>query len=838
MLDDPSTGVSTFEYDAWDQLRVTTNAAGDSTTFTRDALGRLTSREETYADGARRTARWQWDTAISGAGRAVLGMLDSSAVDGAVPIIERIEYDELARPSGMTRELNGLPLTMTIARDGEGRVTSLTYPTAISDTPYAVAFDYEPRSGQLVRVHRGEHALWDLRAENARGEPTVEPLGPIGRVTSYTPGGRMETLRSGMAGPEPVALQELTYEYASRGLLTGRTNALTGRHESMEHDSLGRLISLTTTDASSSRTQGFKIDGLGNLRAAGEEQIRFDDASHPQLATMYQQGGSALWEELAYDEAGRVVTATTGAGARQYTWNADDLPRHVEDPSVGAVDFSYTADGERAAKVGPGGDLTGYVAGLYEVSRRGMDVVERYYVPTPAGVVASVERRSGEGGVSDTERWLLTDYQGSVETTWVRGQAPEHVLYDPFGGVVDAGGVVEDRTPTPDATHGYTGHEHDGELGLVNMGGRIYDPRIRRFLTGDPLLAPGTQGLNRYAYVHNRPFDATDPSGWQARARDPEDRAGTPRHPIPLGPFVITGAPPAPVTPAEVSSGAGADGDGGGGSDSSTGEQVASAATGSDPGTTSSSSAGLASPTPGQERFRSTMATLGANLSFGIAPLVQQLREDPEGTSSALASSTMSAVLEAMVETALHGDPSPLGFVATLGRQHAEAQATHLGQTAATAVSAPDPIARASAQGELIGTALSTAVFLAIPGPRATLGRASSPRALVAADVGLAPNTALRALEGTITDAGTTRIISVGYIEAGEISPLPQLRSALPRIVSAARADGMATLQIETSFANPGLERFAASATEALGGVYSSVGGRDLMTFILRGGPR
>ena len=38
-------------------------------------------------------------------------------------------------------------------------------------------------------------------------------------------------------------------------------------------------------------------------------------------------------------------------------------------------------------------------------------------------------------------------------------------------------------------TRGFTGHEDDEELGLVNMKGRLYDPKVGRFLTTD--RAPG-----------------------------------------------------------------------------------------------------------------------------------------------------------------------------------------------------------------------------------------------------------------------------------------------------------------------------------------------------------
>jgi RHS repeat-associated protein len=65
---------------------------------------------------------------------------------------------------------------------------------------------------------------------------------------------------------------------------------------------------------------------------------------------------------------------------------------------------------------------------------------------------------------------------------------------------------------------GFTGHEHDQDLGLVDMKGRIYDPLAARFTSADPVMqAPyWSQGLNRYCYVFNDPVNNVDPSGFQA----------------------------------------------------------------------------------------------------------------------------------------------------------------------------------------------------------------------------------------------------------------------------------------------------------------------------------
>jgi len=61
----------------------------------------------------------------------------------------------------------------------------------------------------------------------------------------------------------------------------------------------------------------------------------------------------------------------------------------------------------------------------------------------------------------------------------------------------------------------YTGHEMLPELDIINMNGRLYDPRIGRMISVDNYAGiDGTsQSYNRYSYVQNNPLMYTDPSG-------------------------------------------------------------------------------------------------------------------------------------------------------------------------------------------------------------------------------------------------------------------------------------------------------------------------------------
>jgi RHS repeat-associated protein len=71
---------------------------------------------------------------------------------------------------------------------------------------------------------------------------------------------------------------------------------------------------------------------------------------------------------------------------------------------------------------------------------------------------------------------------------------------------------------------GYTGHEHLDKFELINMGGRVYDPVLARFLRPDPFACPVAQRIriqapeygqnyNRYSYAFNNPLKFTDPNG-------------------------------------------------------------------------------------------------------------------------------------------------------------------------------------------------------------------------------------------------------------------------------------------------------------------------------------
>lgn len=164
-----------------------------------------------------------------------------------------------------------------------------------------------------------------------------------------------------------------------------------------------------------------------------------------------------------------------------------------------------------------------YDANGNKVTRTGAPTEYRHTIRGGKGAAAIHVRRSN--GTSDTY-YVHKDHLGSPELiTGSGGSVVVRMSFSAYGERRDGAdwsgpAPAGDLSAIANATRrGFTGHEHLDHVGLIHMNGRVYEPRIGRFLGADPIVVPGaSQGANPYAYVWNNPLRFTDPSGF-----DPED---------------------------------------------------------------------------------------------------------------------------------------------------------------------------------------------------------------------------------------------------------------------------------------------------------------------------
>ena len=179
---------------------------------------------------------------------------------------------------------------------------------------------------------------------------------------------------------------------------------------------------------------------------------------------------------------------------------------------------TWTGDGTSKSK------LTVYL-GAYEEVRRSDATVKRIRA---SGSVVRVRVEPSSGTAAERFKYVHRDHLGSVDRVTDGTRAAASTLssasFDPFGGrrAPDWSGDEASATSTnvlalqdERFARGFTDHEGLHRTGFVHMNGRVYDPRIGRFLQPDPVVAAPdhSQGYNRYAYVANAPLSATDPSG-------------------------------------------------------------------------------------------------------------------------------------------------------------------------------------------------------------------------------------------------------------------------------------------------------------------------------------
>lgn len=109
---------------------------------------------------------------------------------------------------------------------------------------------------------------------------------------------------------------------------------------------------------------------------------------------------------------------------------------------------------------------------------------------------------------------LITDGVGAMKQQYAFNSWGERVDNTDWQSVLPGSNFIP--VSQQFTTHSFTGQDALDAVGLINYGGRIYDPRLGRFIQADPVVQDGEdlQAYNRYAYVRNNPLTLTDPSGF------------------------------------------------------------------------------------------------------------------------------------------------------------------------------------------------------------------------------------------------------------------------------------------------------------------------------------
>ncbi len=563
---------TSLEYDADSNLTASVTASGERTSYTVDALGRLTRMVEPVRDGETITTSFGYDVAgnrtrlTDGRGNTTtytfnVWDLPESTTEPATtahPVAADRTWTTVYDAAGQdVAELLPGGVKRTRTYDGLGRLIRETGSGAEATTNERL-FTYD-LADRIISAGSHEAGTRNVYTYNDRGQ-LLTADGPAGASAyAYDDDGNM-TSRTDAAGTT-------AYGYDLAGRLSRTDDPVTGARTVTSYDAAGRLtgeeyrrVSADGTLWTPQAQRAYTYDDLGRLTAdkttkAGTSdtltRVGYGYDLNDQLIRKETEGtAGAGVQTYSYDQAGRMVSATNGEETTPYVWDAagnrvkagtatatfDDRNRLLADDTN---TYTYTARGTLASsrktaggtertqtfdaferRVGDGTATYGYDS-FDRMLRRGDSLFvydgasnnlvsdgRTAYSRTPAGTVIA-------GASEATTQRLLTDQHTDVfaaltsDATAVSGSTS----YDPFGKPQARSGAT--------LSLGYQSGYTDPDTGDVNMASRWYQPGTGTFTSRDTwLLDPNPSAqANRYTYANGGPLNGTDTTGHMLDAR-------------------------------------------------------------------------------------------------------------------------------------------------------------------------------------------------------------------------------------------------------------------------------------------------------------------------------
>ncbi|MEX1368046.1 MAG: SpvB/TcaC N-terminal domain-containing protein [Nannocystaceae bacterium] len=477
--------------------------------------------------------------------------------------------DDLEDPAAMDLAVAGVleseTFTTEASFDAMGRPVTQTTPDAsVVHLTYGDAGHLESVAANVRGDLTSTPFVADLRY-NARGQRTLVVYGN-GTQTSYAYDPltfRLTQLQTERTADGHLH-QDLRYTHDPVGNITEirdlaqpvvfTSNAAVSADQRFEYDALYRLVHAEgrehgsqgqpTADDFIARaspddptglrpyTEQYLYDAVGNILqlqhvAAGGNWTRhysYDPTTSGNrlLATSAPGDGPGVYSHTYTHDAHGSMTAMPHLAA--IVWDHADRMQSADLGGGGTVHFTYDAAGQRVRKlrVNQAGTSTWeriYLGG-YELYRERVGTelrLERQtlHIADDASRVCLVETKTIDDALpvatpANISRYQYSNHLGTVGLELDQtGQLISYEEMHPYGtSAYRAANTAIDVSPS---RYRYTGKERDEETGLGYHGARYYASWLARWTAADPIGLG--DGVNRFAYVSNRPTAMVDPSG-------------------------------------------------------------------------------------------------------------------------------------------------------------------------------------------------------------------------------------------------------------------------------------------------------------------------------------
>lgn len=503
-LTDPSAGVYTYSYDAFGQL-LTESTPNGTTSFVYDAAGKPTEKTISGANTNSRTT-YAYNALNQITGSTFVDNTEGKTTSNVY------EYDSLKRLYKTTENTPYAVFVKEMAFDTQGRILKETSTASASGKTSSKTIKnvyYNGFPWQIVD-DATQQVLWQANALNERAQLTSGTFGNGITVTNtYDQYGYVRQMSHDKTSPSVVNIMTLNTDFEiKRGNLNSRTNSLFNRNETFKYDGLDRLTEYTN-GAGIQETQVYDDKGRITQNSVGT----------------YEYDGAKTYQNKAIVPTAEALSYYTAKPNQTVSYNVFKSPVQIEEAGVDKISFTYN-DGNGRSSMFYGNLDNNKLLRTYRKHYSADGSMEiKHNIAT--GEIEFVTYIGGDGysapvvlksnGTAQNYLYLHRDYQGSiVAISDQNGAVVEKRLFDAWGSIVKvqdgAGNILAGLTVMD---RGYTGHEHLQSVGLIHMNGRLYDPKLHRFLQPDNYVQEpyNTQNYNKYAYVLNNPLKYTDPSG-------------------------------------------------------------------------------------------------------------------------------------------------------------------------------------------------------------------------------------------------------------------------------------------------------------------------------------
>lgn len=509
-LTDPSAGIFEYAYNGYGELISETNPKG-ITNYTYSPIGKLLE-EHITGDHTDMLKQYNYHPT-----NKLLSQISVTSSDGnnsnhtyTYDVYQRlIETSEVNPYANFSKEYT---------YDAFGRVDTEKYHAKLlsnnKTSTKQIKNTYQNGGLKTIADFNTNQSIWSITGVNARGQLTSASLGnTIQSSNSYDIYGYLtnKVVSENSTSTSQILMNLSTSFDTQRGTLNSRSNSLFSWSETFEYDNLDRLITFNDNNGNNTLTYDDKgritnNSSIGDYNYSGTSyQVANIDLNN-QGDLYYQQNDlqqikyNAFKKPYEINEEGKEkigfqYNAFMGRSHMFYGGTENDILQRNNRKH-------YAADGSMEISYDTNTDTTLFVTYI------GGDA---YSTP----IIWRSEQQSFSA--NEDYFYLHRDYLGSIILiTDADGNAKEKRHFDAWGNIVkltDGNDVALDKLTFLD--RGYTGHEHLHGVKLVHMNGRLYDPKLKRFLSPDNYIqnTSNTQNFNRYSYVLNNPLMYVDPSG-------------------------------------------------------------------------------------------------------------------------------------------------------------------------------------------------------------------------------------------------------------------------------------------------------------------------------------